>query len=124
MCRVDDCDEMSTIVQDERLVARKEHKCSECCRVIRVGETYNRQRLKFDGEMSTHKICAHCQVVRDWLGSECGGWVYGEMEEDIREHFFEGYEPRLTGRLAAGMHRFWTTIKGDLMKLPSIQKAA
>ena len=44
--------------------ARKSHLC-DCCRgVISKGQTYTRHFSKFDGEISSEKICHNCDVER------------------------------------------------------------
>jgi hypothetical protein len=122
MCRVDYCDETALILADETLTAKKEHKCSECRRVIGAGEKYNRERGKCDGSMFTHKTCSHCQVARVWMYRECGGFVYGEIEEELREHWHESdvYRNRELARLIYGMGRFWKRRKGGLMPIPTL----
>jgi hypothetical protein len=118
MCMVDDVDRV-LVLGAVIYVAKKEHKCGECTRVIRSGEKYLRERFVFDGEPSTHRTCSHCQVVRHWLSGECGGWVYGAIEEDIREHAEGGYGLPVI-KLAVGMRRNWTTRKGALMTVPTL----
>lgn len=118
MCMAFDADPIEMIWKDTPK-ARKAHRCDECGRTIRVGETYIRERFKLDGETSTHKTCAHCTVVRDWLSLECGGYVFTAVSEDIDEHARGGYGIGVI-RLAVGMRRNWTTRKGALMPVPEI----
>lgn len=119
MCMADYSDGRCVILSDAYFKARKEHLCSECHRKIRIGEIYRRECTLFEGLKSTHKTCAHCQVVRHWLNFECGGFIYSQIEDDIREHATEGYGLPVI-RLAVGMRRFWTTRKGALMAIPEI----
>ena len=102
MCMVDYSDGCSIVLHDRNQKARKEHKCSECSRVIQVGETYNVQRAVFDGCADSYKTCAHCQVVQSWLQKECGGYMYHGVHEDIDQHRNEGYGFGVT-RLSAGI---------------------
>lgn len=120
MCMVEDSDGRTTVLGEAQRKARKEHRCSECARVIRLGETYLDERLTFDGTAKTVKTCAHCQVARDWLGAECGGWLYTAVEEDITEHAQSGVYGMDIARIAVGMRRKWTTTKGALMQLPKL----
>lgn len=69
--------------------ARKPHTCGECRRVIERGELYQRTSGKWDRTVQSMVTCAHCEVLQDWIGSECGGWLYGEVIEDVREHLQE-----------------------------------
>jgi hypothetical protein len=114
---IDSGDGYATVLDERHLVARKPHKCGECYRVIEKGETYLREVTAFEREMSTHKTCSHCQVVRDWLFDECGGWVWTAIREDIREHAYDGY-PMDVIRLAVGMGWKWRTPSGKLMPVP------
>jgi hypothetical protein len=124
MCRVDYCDDRALILADEMLTARKDHKCQECGRLIQVGERYSRERGKFDGRMFTHKTCAHCLVAVEWMNDTCGGYVYGEVEEELREHWHEDttYRRRELARLIWGMGRFWRTRRGALMPIPTLNR--
>lgn len=118
MCLVDESDGRVTMIAEGERTARKEHRCSECRRKIRVGERYLSERYVFDGDFHHHKTCAHCQVVRAWLQDECGGWLYGAIEEDIVEHV--EHHPWPVKRLAAGMRRFWARRNGELMPVPAV----
>jgi hypothetical protein len=124
MCRVDDCDERALIIAEERLKAKKPHPCYECRRIIGVGEFYCRERGKFDGRMFTHKTCEHCGVASEWMNATCGGYVYGQIEEELREHWDEdtAYRTRELARLIWGMGRFWRTRKGALMPVPTLNR--
>lgn len=118
MCRVD-YDEVVEIFQAADRKARKEQKCIECRRVIAPGETYHYEFGKFDGDAVTYKTCSHCMVAREWLQVNCGGWIYDEVIEEIREHAEE--YPRLAIpllRIAVGARRKWQAFKGGLMALP------
>jgi hypothetical protein len=105
---------------DARPVAKAAHRCAECGRVIEPGERYLRERYVWDGKFTVHKTCAHCEVARDWLAQECGGWLYGGVEEDIREHCFGyGYGMDLY-RLAVGIAWKWRTPRGRLLPVPAV----
>ena len=119
MCMIETADGVSQVLQESKRKARKEHKCSECGRKIRIGERYLYETTLFDGEIEYHKTCAHCQVCRAWLTSNCGGWLYGGIEEDIMEHAHD-YRRKDLIRLRWGMGRFWTRRDGELMALPAM----
>lgn len=104
MCMADYSEDRVTMISERITRARKQHKCAECNRRIEPGEQYLTEFYVFDGEHSSHKTCGHCQVVRKWLNDECGGWVYGAVEEDIREHSWEGHGMRVK-MMAVGMER-------------------
>lgn len=119
MCMIDDCDERVTMVSSGDVTARREHKCDECYRVIRHGERYRRDAFVSEGEFHHHKTCGHCMVARQWLSDECGGWMYGGVEEDVRDHCTGyGEYPFGVHRLAVGMRNRWTRRNGALMPIP------
>lgn len=123
MCMVDDSDGPVKHIDEGRYVrARKAHKCQECMRQIRPGERYHREVfLGDDRAPETWKTCEHCMVAREWLRCECGGWIYGGVEEDVAEHWHDGEGDDINlARMIVGMRRFWTTRRGDLMKLPQM----
>ncbi len=119
MCMMDDADGMVNVLSEARPLAKREHRCSECGRTIGPGEQYLREAFRWDGEFQSHKTCKHCEVARNWLSAECGGWCYGGVEEDVREHCFgHGYGMDLY-RLAVGMAWRWRTPRGRLLPVPA-----
>lgn len=123
MCRVDDA-ESALMLASETRKARKQHKCDECGRVIQVGETYLHERGIHECEPFTNRTCGHCKVARDWLQGQCGGWVFTQVEEELREHWYEdtGYRTRELARLIYGMGRHWQARKGGLLPLPALNR--
>lgn len=120
MCMLDDADGRVTIINEGCYVtARKPHKCAECRRTIDAGERYHRESFVFDGRFQAHKTCAHCMVVRDFLSEECGGWLYGDVEEDAREHCHSGIYRMDLYRAVVGMQRNWRRKDGRLMNVPT-----
>jgi hypothetical protein len=121
MCMIDDC-EKATLIGGADHKARKEHKCAECFRAIGIGETYRAEQFVFDGDFINHKTCAHCMVARMWLQAECGGWLYGGVEEDIAEHvngFPGGYAIGVL-RLVIGMRNHWRRRDGSVRGVPAM----
>ncbi len=123
MCMISDADGLCVVLHDKDQIARKEHKCDECSRQIPIGETYKNECLVWEGAKSTHKTCAHCMIVRNWLLGECGGWVYGEIYTDIEEHSWEGYGAEIK-LMAVGMRRKWTRKDGKPWRLPRQPKSS
>jgi hypothetical protein len=115
---IDDSSERCVVLHRKVQQARKAHRCDECARTINVGERYTNEGLLFDGLTSTHKTCSHCIVCREWLGDECGGWLYSGVEEDFMEHAHEGTYGMPVLRLAVGIKNQWITRKGNLMSVP------
>ena len=122
MCMVEYCDDMVTVIDDGRFVmARKQHKCTECNREIATGESYHTEAYRFDGGVRRHKTCAHCMVARAWLQDECGGWVYGGIEEDMAEHASEHYGLPVA-RLYVALRNDWRRRDGSLRPVPAMPK--
>lgn len=113
MCRIDG--EPADVYSVYKPIARKEHKCGECRRIILAGEPYERHSMVYDGTASDHAICSHCAVLTEWLAIECGGTVTGEMIEDIEEHAHD-YERADLGSLAACARAQW--MKGPSWRVP------
>lgn len=120
MCMMDWCDDTVTMLSTSDPKARKAHKCAECGREIAVGEQYHVDRYVFEGRMTAHKTCAHCMVARDWLQKECGGWLFGSVEEDIGEHI--GSHGFGLMRIAHGMDVMWKRKDGRMWRLPRMPK--
>ena len=118
MCMLDDGDGQVTMLSEANHVARKAHKCRECARTIEPGERYHVDRFIWEGKLDTHKVCAHCMVARNWLSNECGGWLFGCIEEDIREHARNGDYPMGVHRLAVGMAWKWRAPSGKMLPIP------
>lgn len=120
MCMIDDSDGAVTMIREATHVARKAHKCRECFREIQPGETYRAEFYTCDGARTLHKTCAHCMVARQWLLDECGGFLFGGVEEDLREHCHNGVYPMSVHRLAVGIAWRWRTPSGRLLPVPSV----
>lgn len=108
MCRAEDADPWTLYESDER-VARKEHRCGECWRTIRVGESHHWAHGLVTGQWTTHRTCAHCAAAAVWLERTCHGWIYGEVCEELVEHWREDevYRSAWLARAIAGMRRKW-----------------
>jgi hypothetical protein len=119
---IDSAEGRCTVLHSTDRKARKEHRCTECYRVIPVGEIYLNEGCLWDGRKDTYKICSHCQVVRNWLSAECGGWLYEGVREDIYEHAFEGNYGKGVIMLSVGMGRQWKKKNGDMWRVPSLPK--
>jgi hypothetical protein len=76
-----------TILKSSNPIARKEHKCHECYRIIQAGEKYLSETFLYDGKIDLHKTCADCVSIRENFFS--GGWVYGETKAMLREHVMD-----------------------------------
>lgn len=104
--------------------ARKEHRCGECRRTIKVGETYLRDAGKCDGDVKTLTTCAHCARAQEWLVKQCNGFVYSDVGNDLAEHFAEGYSHPWMAEMVEGLRRDWALEDGTLMAVPASAPAA
>lgn len=119
MCRIDNGDDSCQILSDKIYKSRKEHKCSECSRVIFINESYSSVSTVFDGRFVAYKTCSHCIVVQDWLNKTCGGYEFRGVLADIQEHIYDGYTEECNP-LADGMIKRWSDGAGGLMPIPII----
>ena len=117
MCMIEDCDEQYTVYRQQVLKAKKQHKCTECKRVIERGETYRRTAGLYDGEWTIGKVCAHCKTATDWLKANCGGYLDHSVLEDMEQHF-EEYSRMDLARVVVGMRRSWKRIRSDGLMRP------
>jgi hypothetical protein len=124
MCRIDDC-ERSTVSTNAWVKARKPHACVECGRTIQPSETYRRDTNLYEGNWDTYKTCQHCVVGQRWLASNCGGWVFEVVGEELVEHAKE-YPAIGFGllRVGVGMRRCWKRFDGaGLMAVPAMPRS-
>jgi hypothetical protein len=63
MCMIDNADGPCIVLHKENRVARKEHYCYECRRIIAVGEKYLHEATLFDGRKETIKVCRQTELV-------------------------------------------------------------
>lgn len=94
----------------DSLVARVEHRCGECCRVIAKGEPFERHFTVYEGSGHSLVVCSHCAVLCDWLAINCDGWVYEHVVEDILEHARDYRRPDLA-RIAVMARNKWTWLR-------------
>ena len=67
--------------------ARKAHKCSECRRLIEIGQTYERAVMKWEGDLETFKTCSDCVQIRS--GLSCGeGVEYTNLWQEVYDYVF------------------------------------
>jgi len=85
-----DDDGRSVIWEKSWPKARKEYRCGECDSVIAIGEKHEKHSSLFDGAWSNHRMCYPCSYAADWLMDECGGFIYGSVYIDIKDHLEDG----------------------------------
>lgn len=97
--------------------ARKIHKCAECRRSIRVGESYFHEYLAYEGKRYGYNTCAHCMQARDFYIHEIQGeFSYGDLYECLSDYSYEWPNKFYLD----GMRRSWTKRDGTLWKIPTI----
>ncbi len=129
MCMADGCDPAS-VYRERVVLARKQHCCCECRRTIEPGEKYQYAFGIWDGgPPSTFHTCGHCMIAQRWLIEECGGWMFGGVEEDIADHIigagsvFDATHGYGSGpsRLVVSMRRKWRRFSEEgLMSFPKV----
>lgn len=121
MCAIDGGERYDVYCEATRKAA-KQHKCDECYRPILKGEIYRQTRGLYDGHWSVNKVCSHCSVATEWLGTNCGGYMDQGVREDIEEHVDE-YRRMDLARLAVGMRNKWKCIRREgLMPIPKLPR--
>lgn len=73
--------------------ARKLHRCEECGRFIRPGETYEHVTGKWNGDLDTFKTCSHCRDIRQFVKNSvpCFCWGHGNLDEDVANTIQDAY---------------------------------
>lgn len=108
MCRVDDA-EPCDVYTDVMRTARMEHRCSECSATIHSRERYEHVTMLYDGHWATFKTCLACIDDRGWLVEQCGGFLHGEVQDELVEHWqereFGDDGPLALARRIVGMRR-------------------
>lgn len=79
-----DYEQPSIYNRTEVKAARKEHKCEECRRTIRPGESYELVFGMWEGEARMYKTCGHCLALREWVKAHvpCFCWAHGNIRDD------------------------------------------
>ncbi len=118
------CDfDQPKVARKVRRKTRKERRCTECCRRIMVGETYEVHTCLHEDNWGTWCWCLHCAEARPTAGdiADCHCWLYEFVWEDLREHAQDERNMRLI-RLVKGADRKWTyqrgPRKGQLVPVP------
>ena len=62
-------------------IARKQHRCGECHKVIEIKEIYTYESGIYDDTPFHFKTCNNCVSMRFLVSREC---VLGELLEDVR----------------------------------------
>ncbi len=80
--------------------ARKDHQCSECCRAIARGDSYEYVTALYDGSWSEYRTCRNCVVLRGMAAeTPCHTELHECWWEEVR--FGEWPEPKTPEQAAA-----------------------
>lgn len=113
MCRIDDYPGTEFCAKSSP-IAQKPHQCCECLAKIEPGEKYFRVFGVWDGYPDAFKTCQHCEEGPvALLLQTCGGFLYGQVFEELLEHYHEGGDWK-AGRLAVQMRRRWRAANSPL----------
>lgn len=132
-------DEPSEVLSETQPVARTEHKCDECRRMIQPGEKYLRWAVLEEGEFRIYKRCAHCEAIMD-IGvalTKCPKvWFWGEvlsMDEEMgfvgnilndEGHHLGPKDVRRYRRLVDNAKQGWRNKSGRLLPIPRVPALA
>jgi hypothetical protein len=94
---------------------RKQTICCECRKTIEVGEIYSYVFGVYGKAVNTYKTCCYCVVGQNWLYEQCGGYLHGNLEEEIREHA-EDYKRFDLYRFVVNMRHKWASGKMPILK--------
>lgn len=106
MCAIEDC-EPFTVSTATNPIARKEYRCTECRRTIKVGEKYHKLTGLCGGRWATDRTCSHCMAMSGFMNEMCDGYPIGCLLDELIEHWREGYASIPFGRLIAQMRLKW-----------------
>lgn len=81
-------DEPAEFFHEENRKARKNHECSECGRIIKKGETYQRCTGKNDGEFWDFVTCLLCAEIRKVFSCGEGEMLGGMLWEMMTDNAF------------------------------------
>ncbi|MCB6610211.1 hypothetical protein V3C10_04215 [[Clostridium] symbiosum] len=70
---------MSDFNNQKIVIARKEHKCEFCKKLIQPGQKYSYETGVYDGDFYTRKLCPECFGM---LNKFCKANGYGEFSWD------------------------------------------
>lgn len=86
------------------VIAKKEHKCACCEKVLKIGEKYSRQVGKFDGDFFSRALCVTCrEMLNDYCNDVDNEFSWDSIIEYAREQVcykcesYENCDLRITG---------------------------
>ncbi len=113
MCNIDY--DMPDLYSQSYRIAKKRHVCYECARFIEPKEKYSYVFAIYGKENSSYKTCYHCFMGQEWLLKTCGGFLHGNLEEEIKEHA-EDYKRMDLYRFVVGINKKWNKLNIPKLK--------
>lgn len=112
------CDYDPPEVYSSRFVrARKEYRCYECRKLIRVGERHEYAFGVLDGWTYQPRTCMGCVGIRQFVSINipCFCWAHGNILDDARSAVQQAYEvaPDEVKGLAFGLGRLMVKAKRE-----------
>jgi len=80
-----DINDSPELLSNHTQTARKLHKCTECGRVISIGEKYEKTTGLWSGVWDAFKTCVDCLSLRCVFFPH-NGFVFGEIRGDIHQN--------------------------------------
>lgn len=74
-----------SLVQARQPVARKEHRCMECGRIIAAGERYSNECWRFATGLAEYKMCVDCRSAARLMLSYGMGSLWDDLERAMRK---------------------------------------
>jgi len=86
-CDIDvDVDEYCVLLSTTSPVARKDHYCYECKRLIHTGEKYRNEITVFENKLGVYKTCNDCMSIRDVFFTQ---FLYGCLTENLHDYIWD-----------------------------------
>ena len=90
MCSCDFDFEPCDVLEYKIVKARKEHKCDECCTLIKPGTNYQRIKALWEGSWENMKRCVPCsKIAKEYCCSIIGrgavhAWCWEYLGVDLK----------------------------------------
>jgi hypothetical protein len=104
--------DLPDVYNEHERIAKKEHICSECGRIIAIKEKYKYHFGVWEGRAEAFKTCAHCLIVQNYIRDKCDSSAHGGLEEEVYEHALDYNDMKLY-RLLVGMRRQWRKFNSE-----------
>ena len=97
-------------LETKNVIARKEHKCDWCEKLISKGEEYERQKFKYDGEFFEWHTHLACSRVASAI------WDYADPDDGMDSDQFDEYCAEVCCRFICPDCENWNKEYGECEK--------